>query len=152
VGAFSIGGSDARWTVEQGPQSARIELARCATSAETEPCVRVVYSLCEREHGSSTHAMTDCMVYVGRAAEARMSDAESHVRRWLELHPKDAKSALARQTVMTPRAWKLRAVQACEHSTAASKDGALYQFLLHRCLAGRYAARTLELEAIVKPR
>jgi uncharacterized protein YecT (DUF1311 family) len=137
--------------VEQGIQSAKTELARCAASAKTETCVRVVYSICEREHGLSTHAMTDCTVYVKQAAEGELGDAERRARFWIKKHPGTAKAELARQAVRAQAAWKLRAVRACEHETGASEDSALYQFRLHRCLADRFAARTLELERAIMP-
>src|SRR5690242_19991012 len=106
LGAFVAVAPHRDWAAEHGAQSARNELARCAADPSAQSCVTTIYRICEREHGLSTHAMTDCAVYVEAAAEVEFDQTDRRVRLRIERHPQTAEAKVRRKTVGRPGVWK----------------------------------------------
>lgn len=144
------------WTAETGVDRAKSVLGTClaatnGTPSGSEPCVLAAFEACEREHGTSQHALNDCASFSKQAWEARLSVARALLMgaRTVDIRF-GTPDRLVALLAASERRWDDWNRADCDMQAKISEGGSLHRYELYICLSNHAAHRAIELETLVE--
>jgi uncharacterized protein YecT (DUF1311 family) len=156
--SFSITAASASsdpWTDEGSVERVKQVIAQCLDAAASTPatnrttCINAVYDPCEKEHGTSRHALNDCAFFSKGAWEARLIAVRSKLMNVKSPDPRFGPSAeLIGKFGESERRWNEWNKADCDMQAAADEGGSIQPLTLFGCLSEHAANRALELELL----